>query len=147
MTIARSIYPAWAALTMMALAAAGADAGELRATIRNVKPQQGRVMAALYESAGDFKADRRLAGQILEASAPEVAVVFAGLAPGRYGLAVFQDLDGDSKLGTTLLGVPTEPYGFSWDAKAGAFGPPGFDAFAVTVDGAAPVATIVTLMD
>ena len=147
MTIARSIYPAWMALAMVTLAAVGADAGELRATIRNVKPQQGPVMAALYESAGDFKADRRFAGQILGASGPEVAVVFAGLAPGRYGLAVFQDLDGDSKLGTSMLGVPTEPYGFSRDAKAGTFGPPGFDAFAVMVGGAAPVATVVTLTD
>lgn len=147
MRIARSVCPAWVALAMMMPVAAGAGAGEIRATIRNVKPQQGRVMAALYESAGDFKADRRFAGQILDPSGPEVAVVFSGLAPGRYGLAVFQDLDGDSKLGTSLLGVPTEPYGFSRDAKAGAFGPPGFDAFALTVDGAAPVATVVTLMD
>ncbi len=147
MRIARSACPAWVALATMVLAPVGVDAGELRATIRNVKPQQGRVMAALYESAGDFTADRRFAGQIVEASGPEVAVVFSGLAPGRYGLAVFQDMDGDSKLGTSLLGVPTEPYGFSRDAKAGSFGPPGFDAFAVTVDEAAPVATAVTLMD
>ncbi|MCW2235782.1 DUF2141 domain-containing protein [Azospirillum canadense] len=127
--------------------AAGADAGELRATVRNVKPQQGKLWVALYESAESYKADRRFAGQIVDPAGPEVTVLFSGLAPGRYGLAVFQDLDGDSTLGKSMLGIPTEPYGFSRDAKSGAFGPPGFDALAVTVEGAAPTTTTATLTD
>lgn len=128
-------------------AAAGADAGELRATVRNVKPQQGKLWVALYESAGAYAADCRFAGQIVDPSGPEVAVMFTGLAPGRYGLAAFQDLNGDSTFGKTMLGLPTEPYGFSRDAKAGLFGPPAFDALAVTVDGAAVAATTITLTD
>lgn len=131
----------------MTLAAVAAAAGELRATIRNVKPQQGRLWVALYESADAYRAERRFAGRIVDPAGPEVTVLFTGLAPGRYGVSVFQDVDGDSVLGTTLLGVPTEPYGFSRDAKAGTFGPPGFDALALAVDDGAPAATTVTLTD
>ena len=137
------------ALLMAALmtVAASADAGELRATIRNVKPQQGKVWVALYDGADPYKADRRFAGQIVDASGPELTVVFAGLPSGRYGLSAFQDVNGDGTLGTNMLGVPTEPYGFSRAAQAGAFGPPGFDALAVAVDKAGIVTTVIEMTE
>lgn len=127
--------------------AASADAGELRATVRNVKPQQGKLWVALYDGADPYKADRRFAGQIVDASAPDVTVVFAGLPPGRYGLSAFQDVNGDGTLGTTMLGIPTEPYGFSRAARAGAFGPPDFDALAVAVDEAGSVTTVIEMTE
>lgn len=139
MRIALRLVPA-----MLALAAGSAAAGELRATIQNVKPQQGRLWVALYDGPDAYKADRRLAGQFVDGAAAEATVVFAGLAPGRYGLSAFQDLDGDGALGTNLLGVPTEPYGFS-RAAAGRFGPPDFEAMAVAVEDGGVAATLIPL--
>ena len=135
----------WLIPALLMVTAASADAGELRATVRNVKPQQGKLWVALYDSADAYKADRRFAGQIVDASGVELTVVFAGLAPGRYGLSAFQDVNGDEKLGTSMLGIPTEPYGFSRAAKAGAFGPPDFDALAVAVDKAGTVTTVIEM--
>ena len=59
-------------------------------------------------------------------------LVFAGLAPGEYAIAAFHDEDRDGDLNTNLLGMPTEGYGFSNEAR-GTFGPPGFDAAAFTI--------------
>lgn len=56
--------------------------------------------------------------------------VFRNLAPGKYALTVFQDLNGNSELDRNLVGAPTEPYGFSNDAR-GMMGPPKFDAAAI----------------
>ena len=58
---------------------------------------------------------------------------FPGLAPGRYALRVFADENGNGKLDTNLMGMPTERYGFSNDAK-GNRAAPGFDAAALQVN-------------
>ena len=70
-------------------------------------------------------------------------MVFRDLAPGRYGIAAIHDINGNGKLDSNLLGVPTEPFGFGNDAKVN-FAPPDFADMAVTV-GAGTVETSVTL--
>lgn len=122
-----------------------ATAGELRATVRNVKPEQGRVMVAVYDTAENYGKSRRFVGQMLPAVGPEVTAVFAGLPSGRYAIAVYQDLNGNESLDRSILGMPTEPYGFSRDAAV-RFGPPEFEAMALDVgDGAATATTVITL--
>ncbi|WP_211109862.1 DUF2141 domain-containing protein [Azospirillum oleiclasticum] len=123
--------------------AAPASAGELRATVRNVKPEQGRVMVGVFDTADGFRKDRRLVGQMLVPAAAEVTAVFTDLPAGRYVVAVYQDLNGNESLDRSILGMPTEPYGFSRDAVA-RFGPPAFEEMALEL-GAAPVATVITL--
>ena len=63
------------------------------------------------------------------------------LSAGRYAVAAYQDLDDDGTLDRSALGIPTEPYGFSNDAR-GRYGPPSFDAAAVTL---APGSTELTI--
>ena len=74
-------------------------------------------MVALYADEAAYTAARQTMGSMLPATAGEVRAVFAGLPDGRYGIAVFHDIDGDEKLGTNLLGYPTEPFGFGNDAE------------------------------
>ena len=69
--------------------------------------------------------------------------VFVGVPEGRYGIAVFHDIDSDEKLGTNLLGYPTEPFGFGNDAEV-RFSRPAFSATAIAVSDA-PTRTVVTL--
>ncbi len=133
---ARMIAP----VTLLALAAAGtAAAGELRATVRNVKPNQGKVMIALFDSAEAQAAKAPRAGYFAAAVGTDLVAVFPDLPAGRYGLIAFQDLDNNGELATGLFGIPAEPHGFSRSAR-GSFGPPGFDDYAVPV-GASGVAT------
>ena len=58
---------------------------------------------------------------------------FTGLAPGRYAVKAFHDVNGDGKMAANPFGVPTEPYAFSNNAK-GMMGPPKWTdaAFEVT---------------
>jgi uncharacterized protein (DUF2141 family) len=108
-----------------------AMAEDLTVEVRNVKPNAGVVFVGLYDKAADFPATRKgMAGQALEASSDTVVATFAGLTAGRYAVAVYQDENRNGKLDKNFLGLPTEPYGFSNDAR-GSMGPPSFDAAAV----------------
>ena len=124
-------------------AATAAAAGDLTTTTRGVKPQNGAVMIAVFDSADAFSAHRPFAGQRLVPTPGEVKAIFHGLPAGRYLVAAYQDADGDGKLSVNLFGVPVEAYGFGGDPPS-RFGPPQFDAAAVTV-GEAPVDVIATL--
>jgi len=60
-------------------------------------------------------------------------LILLRLRPGEpQAVAVFQDLDGNSRLSKNLLGIPVEPYGFSRNAR-GALGPPKFDNAAIVL--------------
>ncbi|MBU3937857.1 MAG: DUF2141 domain-containing protein [Proteobacteria bacterium] len=52
---------------------------------------------------------------------------FEDIVPGRYAFAVIHDESMNGKLDTNSLGVPTEGYGFSNDAKTW-LGAPSFSA-------------------
>ena len=59
---------------------------------------------------------------------------FADIPPGTYALAVIHDENSNGKLDTNWLGIPTEGYGFSNDAKA-LLGAPSFAAASFAYDG------------
>ena len=137
----RNLILGAAALSLLAgMPALAADA---EITIRNVQSAEGRIMVALYADEAAYAAQRQTLGSMLPARTGEVRAVFAGLPDGRYGIAVFHDIDGDEKLGANLLGYPTEPFGFGNDAEV-RFSRPAFGETAVSVSGA-PTRTTVTL--
>jgi len=121
-----------------------ARAGDLDLTIANVKSETGRVMVAVYDRAESFmRDDQQVAGVMLPSRGGSARVVLGNLAPGRYAVSVFHDANGNGKLDKNLLGMPSEPYGFSRDAQ-GNFGPPSFEATAVALADA-PLALTITL--
>jgi uncharacterized protein (DUF2141 family) len=110
-----------------------AMADDLTVEVKHVKPNVGVVFVGLYDKAADFPAMQKgLTGQVIEASSDTVVATFPGLAAGRYAVAVYQDENRNGKLDKNFLGMPTEPYGFSNDAR-GSMGPPSFDAAAVDI--------------
>ena len=122
------------AVALALLAPAFASAADLTVRIEGVRSADGDIRVALHrradgvdfpDSAGILKTAMRPAGKAGD-------LVFAGLAPGDYAIAAFHDEDRDGDLNTNLLGMPTEGYGFSNEAR-GTFGPPGFDAAAFTI--------------
>jgi uncharacterized protein (DUF2141 family) len=130
---------AWPCAAALCLAAAAAPAAELRVRVEGVPTAAGRILVALYDGAESFASGRRLAGVAVPAREGAVTAVFGRVPPGRYGVAVLQDLDGDGELRRNWLGMPAEPFGFSNDAL-GRMGPPGFEAMAFEV--AEPVTEI-----
>jgi uncharacterized protein (DUF2141 family) len=116
-----------AAFGLAGALAPAARALELTVELSGARSRDGTVSVALYGSAEGWM-KQALAAQRVEAG-ERVTVVFRGLAPGAYAVAAFHDANGNGKLDTNVVGIPTEAFGFSRDAR-GSFGPPKFDAAA-----------------
>ena len=90
---------------------------------------------AVYPSAEAFERERgAVASAIRPLANGETEVAIKVPAAGQYVFAAFQDLNGNGKLDRNLLGVPTEPYGFT-ERPATKWRAPAFTEVATTVGG------------
>lgn len=105
-------------LSFPLLLASPLGAGSIEVQIPNVAPG-GQVRAALFQGQGAFNKDKRQDGVIGAPVNGQASMVFKGVENGHYGIAVFQDLNGNGTLDKNLLGIPTEPYGFSRNPQIG----------------------------
>ncbi|MET0273617.1 MAG: DUF2141 domain-containing protein [Phenylobacterium sp.] len=128
------------ALFGLATTSAAQSTGDLT-LIFEVGARTGQVMVALFPSQAAYDADK--GGQLRAVTVGEGAVgmTFKGLAPGRYAVKSFHDVNGDGKMALNLMGMPTEPYGFSNNAVV-RYGPPAWDAAAFDVAPGAVAQTI-----
>jgi uncharacterized protein (DUF2141 family) len=128
-------------LTAALLAWTGAvQAADLTVGIEGLKNANGQVLVAVFDRAADFlKQPVRVAA--VNAQQGTVKVSIAGLPAGDYALSVFQDENGNGKLDKNVVGMPTEPYGFSNDA-VGNYGPPSFQDATVRLADTGGTATI-----
>ena len=117
------------------LSASTASATDLTVRIENLENSEGSVRVALHRRADgvEFPDDAgAVAGTFGQAVAGSMRFLFTDVPPGEYAVAAFHDRNADGKLGTTVLGIPTEPYGFSNNAR-GFMGPASFTSAAITV--------------
>lgn len=113
------------------------SAVSLTVRVVGAESSSGWIAVAIYGSPEAF-ADRRdpAAAARLEVKDGGAVWRVPVLGPGQYAVAVFHDADADGELDRSAVGVPTERYGFSNDAR-GRFGPPSYSDAAVTLgDGA-----------
>lgn len=122
------------AAALALLAPAFAFAADLTVRIEGVRSADGDIRVALHRRADgvDFPDSAGIVKAAMRPAAKGGDFLLAGLPPGDYAVAAFHDEDRDGDLNTNLLGMPTEGYGFSNEAR-GIFGPPGFDAAAFTI--------------
>ena len=115
-------------------------AAELALSIEGVRNAEGRIMIAVYDAAAGFRDRKKALARIsLRAKKGSLKLTLPDVRPATYAVSVFHDENSDRKLDTNMLGIPTEGYGFSNDAR-GTMGPPSFEASAVEVrDGRVPV--------
>jgi uncharacterized protein (DUF2141 family) len=73
-------------------------------------------------------------------------VVLTNLDPGQYAIILFHDENGNGKLDTNALGVPSEPYGFSNNVR-GFLGPPTFQDAIMQVNGDKAVRIVLVYHD
>jgi uncharacterized protein (DUF2141 family) len=97
-------------------------------TVVGFKNDNGDVKIGLYNSADSFngKTKEKFAGAVIKILNKKVQYIFPAVPYGEYAIKLFHDEDGDDEIGTNFLGIPTESYGFSNNAK-GFFGPPSFE--------------------
>lgn len=130
-----------AAIAIALAAALPAHALDLTVELLDARSDQGFVAAALYASAESWM-KQPLKGGRAAATAGKVVLVFRDLAPGRYALAAQHDENGNGRLDSNVVGIPTERYGFSRDTRR-PMGPPTFDDAAVDLQ--ADTTIIITL--
>lgn len=99
--------------------------------VSGLKARPADVMVAVFLTGEGFP-DVTAASITAEQDAKEATAEIPLQLPlsGMAAVAVFQDLDGNGVLTRNVVGLPTEPYGFSKNARA-TFGPPTFEAAAV----------------
>ena len=105
--------------------------------ILDIRNSTGTVDCALFDSPDGFPREFLLSAtnvMIIKVRHTEARCDFEDIPPGTYAMAVVHDENMDGKLDTNWLGIPTEGYGFSNDAK-GLVGAPSFSAASFPYDG------------
>ena len=120
---------------LFAAPVAGTPRADFVAHVGGLRNNDGQVLCALFDKADAFPdGERALQGGKVKVSKRRATCRFKGLRAGRYAVAVFHDEDGDGEM-DTFLGIPTEGFAFSNNAKPSTFGPPSFSDAAFEVDG------------
>jgi uncharacterized protein (DUF2141 family) len=138
----------FAALTLAAatvlLGAASPSPTEVDVTVTGLRSGKGVVMACMTPDPQRFpkcRGDANAYRQQVAAHAGTVHIVFAGVTPGRYAIALLHDENGNGKADRALGMMPTEGFGFSRDAPV-RMGPPEFRDAVFDVTGGAELQTI-----
>ena len=103
-------------------------AGELAVTVKNIQTIKGDIRIAVFNREESFlKSGKAITHSITKVTGNKMTMRFRNLKPGYYAIATYHDKNSDGKMNKNILGIPTEYYGFSRDARA-RFSAPGFDA-------------------
>lgn len=105
------------------LCALGAQTLTLK--VCDIPKPEGYLYVAFYASESDFL-KKPFAGFRVAVSDTTLVIPCQGLPEGEYAFSLFHDTNDNGRLDTGTLGIPTEKYAFSNNAK-GIMGPPEYD--------------------
>lgn len=106
--------------TLPALVFAQTPCPGIHVKILNIRNSIGTVACALFESPDGFPFEYlRMATNVMviKIRKTQARCDFEDIPPGTYAMAVIHDENMNGKLDTNWLGIPTEGYGFSNNAK------------------------------
>lgn len=91
---------------------------KLTVEVLGFSDNQGVVYVALYRETDSFPImDAQYQGKTTGISNKSAKVQFSGLSNEKYAVAVFHDRNKNGEMDKNLLGIPTESYGFSNNAR------------------------------
>ncbi|MFO0998874.1 MAG: DUF2141 domain-containing protein [Planctomycetaceae bacterium] len=94
--------------------------------VTGLKDKTSNLYVAVFDSEKGFpKPEHSRTTTTIPVDAESVEFSLSLPDSSTTGIAIFQDLNGDGKLTKNGFGLPTEPYGFSNNARS-TFGPPSF---------------------
>lgn len=99
------------------------DAHRLVLTVENIKQDDGTLMIALFKGKEAHASNQAFVGRQVAVEGGNSTIAFDDLPSGDYSIKLFHDVDGDGKMKRGLMGIPSEPWGFSNNAQP-RFGPP-----------------------
>ena len=112
-----------------------AQTGTLTVEISEIQGREGAISVGLYTSAESFpETEKSFNGRIMKVTGEKAVATFEDIPAGTYAIAVFHDINSNSKLDTNFLGIPKEGYAFS-NNVSGTFGPPDFEDASFKLDG------------
>ena len=112
--------------------------GHISVTVTELRSSDGVVRACMTPDPAKFPKCRGVEGarSTIVPASDTVRLVFEGVPPGRYAIALLHDENNNGKADRALMMMPKEGFGFSRDAKV-RMGPPDFDDAAFQYDGGA----------
>lgn len=112
-----------------------AQSSEIQFDMLAINSDAGKLYVQLFKGKENYTKGKALASSVVEAKVGDNTVVFDNIEQGEYAIRFFHDENGNGKLETNFIGMPTEGYGFSNDAKP-SFGPAKYKdmKFAVTAE-------------
>jgi len=91
-----------------------AQSEELTVKVTGIKKNKGEIACALFKTPEGFPMDLSKPQLIwMAADSGEVNCKFTELTPGDYSLSVAHDENGNKKVDTNFVGMPTEAWGVS----------------------------------
>lgn len=95
-----------------------ATAAEVIIKVAGIVSADGQIGCSLFKSPSGFPMDSSAARQIwLPANRDGVVCTFSDVPEGRYAVSIAHDLNGNKKVDTNFLGIPTEAWGVSGNAR------------------------------
>jgi uncharacterized protein (DUF2141 family) len=97
----------------------------LTVSVSGLKSNTGVLKVGLYNSDGTFLKStyKTITSEIKGNGA---TVTFVGIPKGEYGISTYQDENSNGKLDKNMMGIPSEDFACSNDAK-GFMGPPKYE--------------------
>ena len=129
----KAFVPVCALAALLAPAAARAQDAKAVLTVKveHIAPRGGNLRLAIYDekSFADDNAEA-IVDKVVAATPPVQMVTFDGVPAGTYAIKMFQDANRNGKFDMNWIGLPSERYGFSNNAKPAwmRLSPPGFAA-------------------
>ncbi len=95
-------------------ASAFGQTASIQVNAENIQGNEGLLVLGIFDNEDDFKNKSNPFQAIkLSFTGNEVSHTFSDLPLGKYGVAVFHDANGDGKLNTKSMKIPTEGVGTS----------------------------------
>jgi uncharacterized protein (DUF2141 family) len=106
--------PSTAVIALALVASAHAGAADLVVRVVGLAAPLGSVGCSLFAGEVGFPLDNSRAQVLWQAAQVDGLVCrFTGLAPGRYAVSIGHDRNGNQRVDTNFLGLPTEQWGVS----------------------------------
>ncbi len=91
----------------------------LHLKVHGIKSNKGKILIGVYKNDGGFPViGKQYKGYEIEIKNYQASIFIKDLPKGTYAIGVCHDINDNDKMDKNFFGVPTEPYGFSKNAKA-----------------------------
>lgn len=108
-----------------------AEKFNLKVAISGFPSNEGKAYVALFRKGDKFPEIKgEYIGKIISIENRKAEIIFTDLPKNSYAIAVFHDKNKNGKLDKNMLGIPTEHYGFSNNARE-TFSAPSFESAAI----------------